>query len=444
VTDDTKALVPSGQSRSAGLAAFIGSLPERVMAFDQIAMAIASSQAFPGYDTVQKVKAACWAADALAVHPVAYMSGVYAANMGGKLVMIPKVTFEDGLLRSRLPGYDYVVHQETAKVCEIEFFAAGRKPQRVKYTIEQAQTAKLAEKDTYKNYPDKMLFARCFHMGAHRIGPHILAGLPDPADYDGAIAPADLDRPSREPSSAVVLDDAAELTPAVEAGDGSEGAAPSTVPATPPDKASSEPPLIVDWHLELSSALKRVFGRLNKDQLIQKASTVWAAIAHQRGFPVPEAFAKAKDFGPVEAQLMTEWLRAKYPKETAGDKGPTDGPGTEAPPARDEPEAVELPPDDEAPPMQAAVAEAEALVAEQDERVEAIFSLVASARRTHPNRDFVVESPKGLGTWWFSDREILMSFGYDSSVMLQKGGEQRVSPSDCVRFVKALREAGAA
>lgn len=473
---DEKALVQAGQSRSAGLTAFVGTLAEIVQAHQQIAQSIAASQAFPGYDSLQKVMAACWAAHALAVHPVAYMSGVYAADMGGKMVMIPKVQFEDGLLRSRLPGYDYIVHQNDEKACDLEFFAAGRKPQRVRYTLEQAQAAELTKKDTYKKYMPQMLFARCFHIGTRRIGPHILAGLPDPMDYD-TVAPADLvdGRPGREPSAATVLDEAAVVEPAAEAAGVSEGAAPSSPVATPSaeripgagegtPRATSVPTAgvpsqpIVDWHATLSATLKRVFpGRMTKEQILEKASTVWKAIQLERGLPAPEPFKKARDFGPVEAEQMVAWLRAKYPKETAGEAavaaGSTDAPP--APPAEQpaEPERTasaghayaEAEPaadDDEAPPLADAAAEAERLSAEADQRVEVIFALANAAKKSHPGRVFVQESPVGTGSWWFVDKDICTSRGHTSGVHLQKNGEQRVSASECALLARMMREAG--
>src|SRR5439155_18679551 len=62
--------------RSAGLTAIVGTLDEKVRAFQQMGSA-ASSGLFPaGYDTVQKIQAACWFGDGLGVHPTIYMEGV--------------------------------------------------------------------------------------------------------------------------------------------------------------------------------------------------------------------------------------------------------------------------------------------------------------------------------------------------------------------------------
>jgi len=422
---DEKALVQR-QSTATALNPIIGSLPEKVQAFEQIASAIASSNAFAGYDSVQKVKAACWAADALCVHPVAYMTGVYAVLMGGKLALMPKVEFEDGLLRSRLPGYDYTVHVEDAEVCDIEFFAEGRKSQRIRFTMEQAKKAKLSEKDTYRLYPDRMLFARAFHRGARRIGSHILAGLPDPVDYESRNdAP-----PDRERSAAEVLDEAAAVS----------------VPAV---LAPEEPAPIVDWYKELSTTLKNLFGRLTKEQLLAKASTVWAAFCKERGMDVPKPFTQAKDFGPVEAQHMVTWLNRKYPDGKAAVEGKAEpGPGSDQGKAgastgeSGEPERAPVSTaEPDAPP---AMQEQEQPEDEEDLRVETVYVLAKSAKKSHPGRTFVQESPKGSTTFWFVDKEILTARGHSSSLMLQKDGDQRVSPEECRILCRMMREAGVA
>src|SRR6267154_1717648 len=88
--------------------ALVGTLGEKVTAFDQIASNIAGL-ALNGWNTTQKAKAACWLADACGTHPATFMQNHYCLEMQGKLIVEPKWEYIVGVLQSRVPGFKFEI-----------------------------------------------------------------------------------------------------------------------------------------------------------------------------------------------------------------------------------------------------------------------------------------------------------------------------------------------
>jgi hypothetical protein len=435
-----------------------GSLPERLIAFKEIASAIAQSQIAPnGWDSASKVMTACWAADAMGVHPYTYMENVYVADMGGgKKLQQPKWEFQHALLKSRLPGYRFRVMESTNERAVL-WATDGIDEHTVTYTMADAVTQRLAQKDTYKANPKQMLFKQAFHLLAKLVGAHILHSLPAPdaADYE---VPARL----HEASAVEVLDAAV--------------SAPAPTPALPP----AAPP--VKPHARLGKNLERVFALKEKDHAgkLRRASLVMTQI---RGAEV--VFTKAENISPSDADEISAFLEKKYPlgtTEAAAPAAPANGGGaTEGSEGKDAPAArtgvacefPECPNDattlvgdqawcddhtppphaeDETPPPAAEAPTAieqqgEDFMREQDGKLATLIQICALAEKQMPGHSFLKESPKGSKKWWFIYLPILAEMGRTgdrASIKVSDAGEQSVDADTCRRLVVAVRSLGVA
>ena len=75
--------------------------------------------------------------------------------------------------------------ERTATVCSIDYQRPGwDAPARMSWTIEQARAAGLSGKDTWKQYPDAMLYARCVSSIAHTAFQDVIMGLYTPDEME--------------------------------------------------------------------------------------------------------------------------------------------------------------------------------------------------------------------------------------------------------------------
>jgi len=403
-----------------------GSLEQKTLAFGSIASA-ASSGLFPsGYDNVMKITAACWFADGLGVHPTVYMEGMQPVTFDGKTVREPKWEFVNALLRARLPGFDFEVHEDSEAACEITFLAEGRRSQKVRYTMEHARTQGLANKATYQKNPRQMLWKQCFKLGADRIGADVLAGLPSLVyeDDEGEAAP-----PPENPKAA--------LDAAVEATQAATGKRDATdvefTEAKPAEPAAPAAP--VNWKKRLTDTITAEYGKQKPDVVADKVSLLYNQMMLEKtGADPNRKFAKGSDVSPTEAKLIVEWYEArKAAGEQRGEAArtpaavdesrETGAAPVEAPAAEDEP-----PPTDgeEPPPTDDTDTEGPHEGPPPNEAYDALMMAVARARRAFGNepkrRLFVQESPMGSGKFWFVDLRALSAAGLSGSTLLQKGG----------------------
>jgi hypothetical protein len=411
-----------------------GSLEQKTLAFGSIASA-ASSGLFPsGYDNVMKITAACWFADGLGVHPTVYMEGMQPVTFDGKTVREPKWEFVNALLRARLPGFDFEVHEDSEQACELTFHAEGRRPQKVRYTMEHARTQGLANKATYQKNPRQMLWKQCFKLGADRIGADVLAGLPSLVyeDDEGEAAPA-----PENPKAA--LDAAVEAT---QAAAGKRDATDVEFTEAKP----AEPAAPVNWKKRLTDTITAEYGKQKPDVVADKVSLLYNQMMLEKtGADPNRKFAKGSDVSPTEAKLIVEWYEArkkgagKLEGESRNDQGVANSDPTEPVPAPVEAPArppwsserdwaVDEPPptDGEEPPPAEEEGTAEG-PPPPSQAYDALMMAVARARKVFGNepkrRLFVQESPLGSGKFWFVDLRALSAAGLSGSTLLQKGGE---------------------
>lgn len=261
---------------SMALAVIAGTTLEKVEAFKQLG-AVATTGMFPsGYDSALKVIAASWCADALGVHPVVYMQGVYPLQIQGKNLSEPRWEFLNGLLRARLPGFDFKVLVETDDECKIEMWATGRERQTVKYTMDDAKRQGFDRKDTYKSSGREMLFKQCFKRAAKRLGSDVLMGmtamLSAGEDGDEPIVPA----PRR------------------------------TLGEIMGDKP--EAPKVIDWRASFKAAVFAYYGKVSGKKLLEVARL---AEKQRTGNEAP--WKALDEIGPADAETLWRWFNEKYP-----------------------------------------------------------------------------------------------------------------------------------
>lgn len=388
-----------------GMTSIVGTLDEKARAFAQIASA-ASSGLFPaGYDTVQKILAASWFGDGLGVHPTIYMEGIQPVAFGGKTVREPKWEFVNALLRSRLPGFDFTVHEETDEACDIEFFATGRKSQRVRYTMKDAIKQGLAgpsgrNRDGYEKNARKMLFKQNFKAGADRIGADVLAGLPAMS----------FEQNGDEPKAGLSVAEAIEEELGKAGVVTTVASEPTDVPFEEvPHEQTGEAAPVETPRARLAAALQRFYGpALTTDALPEKVNLVYNAMMKDETGIDPGMKFKHGDVGPAEADRMIAYLEAKMAKR--GKERKSEPVEADAPPpaesAEPEPERVVLP---------------DAMDPDVMGAYDALMTTVLRARKLWPTRKFIQESPPKSGKYWFTDMATFSQAGDEGSVKLQLG-----------------------
>jgi hypothetical protein len=80
------------------------------------------------------------------------------------------------LIYKNCPGAKVNYLETSDKACEIETTRPGHKPSKFRFTIQDAEKAKLLSKDSWKNYPAAMLRARTVAIVARAIFPDAIMG----------------------------------------------------------------------------------------------------------------------------------------------------------------------------------------------------------------------------------------------------------------------------
>jgi hypothetical protein len=144
--------------------------------FDQIkAAAIALQQSGYFKDVTSQAQAIVkvMAGAELGLPPFASMSGIFIIQ--GKPVLGANIL---ATLVKNDPRYNYQVKQCTHNICELVWFEDGKQVGTSTFTIEEAKTAGLTDKDNWRKFPSDMLFARAISRGARRFAPGIFGGSP--------------------------------------------------------------------------------------------------------------------------------------------------------------------------------------------------------------------------------------------------------------------------
>ena len=93
----------------------------------------------------------------------------------------------------------FALVESTETIATYETKRRGQEPVRMSFTIEQAQRARLTDKDNWKKYPHAMLRARASAELARAVYPDVVGGLYDPDEIPGAEARTAEPRPVVQP-----------------------------------------------------------------------------------------------------------------------------------------------------------------------------------------------------------------------------------------------------
>ncbi len=444
---ETQEIIPGGPSSMtlvpapdrSRLSALVGTIEDRIRAFEQIAANLATLQ-LNGWDNVQKCKAACWLADGAGMHPAIFMQNHYAMTIKGKLIIEPKWEFIVGVLQSRMLGFQMEVLVEADDCAEVRMSATGIKPQTVQYSLMDAKRQGLLGRDgnmwTSGNTREgclKQAIKRC----GRRIGAAALMDLPvgldayEIAEVEEQPTPAEaIDRAIEKATAKPVdvpFEEAGDDTPRSSgAGSGAQALAPAAGSERPAAPASDAP------RVRLNAALAHHYGKLSKADAAAKVSELYAAMVKDRTGVEIKVDVKPGEIGPIEAEQLIEYIAGLLPLVPVSGKewnanadalsdainGPRGGGGSktaDAPVATSSAGALapdDAPPPEEAEPVQGTAADA----------YEALMITVARARKLWP-RKFILEAPPGSKKFWFVDQPTLSQTGDEESVKLQVGGD---------------------
>ena len=169
----------------------------QVMTYNEIkalAETVAQSRLFPAFGNKEQAFVLMMVAQAEGCHPI-------TATQRYDIITGKPAKKTDAMLadfQRRGGKVEWV--ELTDKACEGEFSSPGlSKPVRVRWTIEQAQAAKLTGKDNWKNYPRAMLRARVVSEGIRVSDPGVVAGLYSPEEVaDFSPAPSTSAQPAAQ------------------------------------------------------------------------------------------------------------------------------------------------------------------------------------------------------------------------------------------------------
>jgi len=127
----------------------------------EIATIIAASRDFPDVRTPEKAMVRIMAGAEMGIGPIASVIGIR--------IQAGRVSIDAGLMASRIKNsgrYDYKIITHTNEACVLEFFENSTTLGQSSFTLADAEKAGLHKKDTWKNFPRNMLFARALSNGA--------------------------------------------------------------------------------------------------------------------------------------------------------------------------------------------------------------------------------------------------------------------------------------
>jgi hypothetical protein len=378
--------------------ALVGSLQEKVTAFDQIGAAMAQLQ-LNGWDTVQKCKAGFWLADGIGEHPAVFLQNHYVMDVKGKLIVEPKWKYQLKKMKERIPGFRFRVLIEADDCAKIEV-SDGRDTHVVEYTLADAKRQGLLGRggNAWTGGSTKeMCLVRATKRGIDRLG----------GDYSAAWVDTEMEVAST--SGAEVVED----EPASVGTDPARGAREDggSAVGTAPD------PIRL-----LRDEIVTLYGKLPMAAGLAKATFVYnQMVLAETGADPHASFKKLEDIGPVDAQRMVEYLRAHREKR-AKDDAERDAPVEDQPPAAEtevEPEAEAAPEPDEG------------------DAYETFMLAVRRAKKVF-GRKFLVEAPSGSGKFWFIDQTTFSQAGFESSQKVMDGDEVVMPTSSLAQLAKIM------
>lgn len=153
-------------------------IPQQPKTMLEFAEALFKSGMFPQAKSPYGVLAIIEYGRELGIPPVVALQNM--AELKGRICISAQLLLALALQK----GVSYRILESTDKVCKIEF----RRGDRVyisTFTLEEAQRIGLTTKDSWKNYPSDMLFARCVSRGIKRIAPDVGLGITTFEEMEG-------------------------------------------------------------------------------------------------------------------------------------------------------------------------------------------------------------------------------------------------------------------
>lgn len=153
-------------------------IPQQPKTMLEFAEALFKSGMFPQAKSPYGVLAIIEYGRELGIPPVVALQNM--AELKGRICISAQLLLALALQK----GVSYRILESTDKVCKIEF----RRGDRVyisTFTFEEAQRIGLTTKDSWKNYPSDMLFARCVSRGIKRIAPDVGLGITTFEEMEG-------------------------------------------------------------------------------------------------------------------------------------------------------------------------------------------------------------------------------------------------------------------
>lgn len=133
-----------------------------------VGKAFAESGMFPDTKTAAQAIVKIQAGQEIGIPPFAAMTGIH--------IIQGKPAIGAGLMAARVKGsgkYDFLVKEQTDKICSIDFLQSGKVIGNSTFTAEDAKKAQTKNMD---KFPKNMLFARAMSNGVKWFTPDVFAG----------------------------------------------------------------------------------------------------------------------------------------------------------------------------------------------------------------------------------------------------------------------------
>lgn len=156
-------------------------MPDSFEEMFQLAQVFVKSGLLPqSVKTAETALAIMLAGREMGLPPMQSFRGLYVVN--------GQVTMSAQHMAAKLieAGVVYIIREMTADACEIEFRRSNGMHLAYRYTMEDAKTAQLTDKDNWKKFAKDMLYNRCMALGARKVAPDVLAGMYTPDEIAGA------------------------------------------------------------------------------------------------------------------------------------------------------------------------------------------------------------------------------------------------------------------
>jgi len=137
-----------------------------------LGQALAESKYFSDAKEASQAVVKVLAGQELGIGPIAAMSGIHIIQ--GKTEVGANILAS--LVKSPNSRYNYIIREHTNEVCVIEFFENDESVGVSEFSMDDAKKAGLANKDTYKQTPRNMLFARAMSNGVKWFCPDVTNG----------------------------------------------------------------------------------------------------------------------------------------------------------------------------------------------------------------------------------------------------------------------------